>query len=189
MELTLSGYEKKLAGEFKPLPFEKLLFFGTWCCEYMDSKYGSYFNERGLDKARKTLTDAISFLWSAVDHPSEIKDTDIKTQLKKVENVSVGDLDFAIPEECAILKMLESVETMLNFSKNKQVKYIVAVAAYPLDVIETNINSKLDPYTTPPETDVNHPLIKEELDAQKKLTAYLKTNEGLTSADKHIFRS
>lgn len=189
MELTISGYEKKLASELKQLPFEKLLFSGTWCCEYLDNKYGPDFNERGLDKARKTLTEAISFLWSAVDNPSAIKEADIKAQLKKVENVSVGDLDFAIPKECGILKTLESVETVLNFSKNKQVKYIVACASYPLDVIESIINSKLDPFTTPPEIDVNHPLVKEEMDAQKKLIDYLKSKETVTSADKHIFRS
>lgn len=188
MELTISGYEKKLAGEFKNLPFEKLLFFGTWCCEHMDRKYGSDFDDLGLDKARKTLTDAISFLWSVVDNPSAIKDTDIKAQLKKVENVSVGDLDFAIPKECGILKTLESVETVLNYSKNKQAKYIVACAAYPLDVIEVIINSKLDPFTTPPEIDVNDPLVKKEVDAQKKLIGYLKEIEELTSADKYIFR-
>ncbi|SFE05133.1 hypothetical protein SAMN05518672_104276 [Chitinophaga sp. CF118] len=188
MALPYLVYKKAIKDDFKQLPFEKLLFLGVWCCEYMDNKYGSYLNELGHEKEHKILTDAVLFLWSVIDNPSIIEDAVIKKQLKVLRNIDIDGLDFAKPKDCGILKIMEGIENTLTYIQKKDIEDIFACTYYPLDVLNAVMNSKLDPYTTPMKSGIDDPFFKEELDAQKKLVEYLQSNEKLTSADKHIFR-
>jgi hypothetical protein len=189
MALPYLAYTKTVKNELTALPFEKLLFLGTWCCEYMNNKYGNYLDELGYVKEHTIMTDVISFLWNIIDSNSVIDETAVKKQLKMLMNMDMDyEFDFAKPKDCGVLKVMEGIERTLNYVKKKNPEDILACAYYPLDVLNAIKNSKLDPYTTPMKSGTDDPFFKEELDAQKKLLQYLKEHDNITSADKHIFR-
>lgn len=188
MALPYSVYKKNIKDDLKDLPFEKLLFFGTWCCEYLDKKYGSYLDELGHQKAHQLLTDGISLLWTGIDNAAAIDDAAVKKQLKLIRNIDIDGLDFAKPRDSGILKIMEGTEITLGYTQKKNAEDIIVCGYFPVDVLNSIMNSKLDPYTTPLKSGIDDPFFNEELTAQKKMIEYLKTHEGLTSSDKHIFR-
>jgi hypothetical protein len=191
MALPYPVYSKTLKDDFKQLSFEKLLFLGSWCCEYLNNKYGSFLDELGYVKEHQILSDIIAFLWDVVDNPSvsSVDETTVKKQMKNLQKMDMAyAFDFAKPKDCGVLKLMEGVERVLNYLKKKNPDDILACAYYPVDVLNAVMNSKLDPYTTPDKSTIDDPFFKEELDAQRKLLVYLKEHEKVTSADKHIFR-
>jgi hypothetical protein len=188
MALPYVTYTKAVKNDLTTLPFEKLLFFGTWCCEYLDNKYGNYLDELGFVKEHTVMSNAIVFLWGVIDSNAVIDEAAVKKHLKPLLNIDMDyEFDFAKPKDCGVLKLMEGIERMLNYLKKKKTEDVLACAYYPLDVLNAFKNSKLDPYTTPMKSGIDDPYFKEELDTQQKLLAYLK-DHNITSTDKDIYR-
>jgi hypothetical protein len=190
MALTFLGYQKTLNEDFKNLPFEKLLFFGTWCAEYLHTKYGSYLEELSFDEEAEIIQEAILFLWRSVDNPSGIDESEAQEHLENIQNIGIdSELDATETNDCGILELLSTVENTLTFIEKKEPKYIVGCAFFPLNVVDCIMTNELEIDTASPNVNIDHPLLTEEFSAQANVIDNLKINEGLTSADKHIFRS
>ncbi|WP_090105463.1 DUF416 family protein [Chitinophaga sp. CF118] len=188
MQLTFSSFDKTITADFKQLPFEKLLFFGTWCSEYLYTKYAQYLKEMGDDEGYEILTNAISYLWATVDKPSLIEESVVDEHIDNLHTIDIDNFDLVEVNDTGIMKVMECIESALVYIEEKNYEFIVASAYFPLDVIDVIMTNELGLDTNDPNKHIEHPLLKEEFDAQFKLIEYLKTHDGLTSADKHIFR-
>jgi hypothetical protein len=190
MELTNPDHKKVLDGIFKKMPFPKKLFFGVWCCEYLQNTYGDHLNELGFHKAYAVLEVVIAFLWTAVDHYDTIQEEDIESNLKALINIDVGNrtLDFWKHKECGVLKVMECVEMAISFLQNKKFSYIRACAFFPLDVLDSIVagEGRLNGIASGDTS--GHPLLLAEFKKQVEMIEYLEKANALTSGNKWQLR-
>ncbi|WP_440133169.1 hypothetical protein [Chitinophaga sancti] len=188
MALPYSAYKKKVQARLAKLTPGQLLFVGAWTADYLDRQYGPILDGDGFAREHEELQNAIAFLWHGVDDPAILTEGELKKQLRHVRNIDIDNLDLARPKDCGILKLMEAVESTLNYVKERKLEGILMTAWFPLEVL----NAKKDePYVmkeTPPKYRLDDPFFSEELGAQLKLFAYLEGGKTVSSADKTIFR-
>ncbi|RXK81152.1 hypothetical protein [Filimonas effusa] len=188
MPLLYATYKEEIKPLVEKLPEEKLLFAAVWTADYLDRQYGIYFNHIGHKEERDVLQNAIAFLWNVVDDAAAINLTEQRRHLKLVRNIDIDNLDFAIPDQCGILKIMEATESALVFVKNKNVNNVVDIGWHPIEVLNSVKDSVIPWYETPPNYEIDDPFFKEELTAQMRLYSFLNSNEPVSSAEKKIFR-
>jgi hypothetical protein len=188
MQLTYSGFDKAITADFKELPFEKLLFFGAWCSEYLYTKYAQYLKEMGNDEGYDILTNAITYVWASIDNPSVIEESVVDEHIDNLHTIDIDDLDLEETNDTGIMKTMECLESALVYIDERNYEFIVAAAYFPLDVVDVILTNDLGLDTNDPNKHIDHPISKEEFDAQLKMIEYMKTHEDLTSAEKHLFR-
>lgn len=188
MQLTFSSFDKNITADFKGLPFEKLLFFGAWCSESLYSRYAQYLKEMGNEEGYDILTNALSYIWSCVDHPSLIEESVVDEHIDNLHTIDIDDFDLEETNDTGIMKVMECLESTLVYMDEKNYEFIVAAAYFPLDVVDVILTNDLGLDTNDPNKHIEHPVSRVEFDAQLKMIEHLKTHDGLTSADKHLFR-
>jgi hypothetical protein len=187
MQLTYTSFDKTITEDFKQLPFEKLLFFGTWCSQYLYSKYSKYLKEKDDVEGYAVLTDALTYLWTVVDNPSAIDESIVDSHIDNLHTIDIDDFELEETNDTGIMKVMECLESALVYIEEQNYEFIVACAYFPLDVVDVILTNDLGLDTNDPNKHIDHPISKEEFDAQFKLIEYLKTHE-VTSSDKNIFR-
>jgi hypothetical protein len=188
MEVSFSGFRTKVTADLEKLPFQKLLFFGSWCSEYLYTKYAGYLLEELEDEeGHEILTNVVAYLWESVDKPTAIVESVADEHFENLHTIDIEDFDFDETSDTGILKLMECLESSLAYAETKNFDSIISCLDYPLDVIDVIMTNELELDTNDPSKHIGHPLLQEEFDAQYKLIEYLKTHE-VTSADKHIFR-
>lgn len=187
MALTFLGYLDEVRADFQTLPFEKLLFFSSWCSEYLFKKYGEHFNETDHEADYEIVKETVEFLWKAVDAPSSVSESAVEEQIEKLHTIELDGIDLNTTAGFGILKLLETVEGSLMFIQDPNFEYAVTNAFYPLDVVDFILTNDLGLDTANPDKHIEHPISKEEFDTQIKLREYLKGND-VSSADKELYR-
>lgn len=187
-EVSFAGYRTKVTADLEKLPFQKLLFFGTWCSQYLYTRYASYLRDKLEDKkGYKILTNALSYAWESVDNPSAIDGTAADRHFENLHLIDVDYFDLDETSDMGVLKLMESLESTLAYAETQNFDSIISCIDYPLDVIDVIMTNELELDTNNPAKHIAHPLLQEEFDTQYKMIEYLKTHE-VTSADKHLFR-
>jgi hypothetical protein len=188
MQLTYSGFDKAITADFKELSFEKLVFFGAWCSEYLYSKYALYLQEKGNEEGYDILTNAMNYVWSCVDNPSLLEEAVVDEHIDNLHTIDIDDLDLNETNDTGIMKTMECLESVLVYMDERNYEFAVASAYFPLDVVDVILTNDLGLDTNDPNKHIDHPVSKEEFDAQLKMIEYLKEYEEVTSDNKHLFR-
>jgi hypothetical protein len=187
MQLTYTSFDKTITEDFKQLPFEKLLFFGTWCSQYLYTKYSGYLKEKDDVEGYAVLTDALLYLWTVVDNPEAIDESIVDTHIDNLHTIDIDDFELEETNDTGIMKVMECVESALVYIEEKNYEFVVACAYFPLDVVDVILTNDLGLDTNDPNKHIEHPVSKAEFDAQFKMIEYLKTHE-VSSSDKHLYR-
>lgn len=188
MQLTFSGFDKAISADFQELSFEKLVFFGAWCSEHLYSRYAARFKEMGNDEGYEIITRTLSYVWACVDNPSIIEEAVVDEHIDLLHTIDIDELDLDETSDTGVMKTMECLESTLVYMDEQNYEFIVAAAYFPLDVVDVILTNDLGLDTNDPNKHIEHPISREEFDAQLKMIEYLKTHEDVTSRDKKLFR-
>ena len=189
MPLLYAVYKKKIKPLLEKLSFQQLIFAAVCTADYPDRQYGDYFSLIEHSKQREVLQEAISYLWKTVDNVAKVNFTEQRRHLKKVREIDIDNLDFAVPNQCGILKIMEATESALVFLKSRNINNVIEIGYYPIDVLNSIKDSQIPWYETPPLYDIDDPFFKEELTAQIRIYDYLSFRNVVSRANKKDFRS
>lgn len=187
-QLTFSSFDKTLKESFVHLPFEQSLFFAAWNAEYLYNKYANHLLELDDEEGYEILTEALAYVWDAVDKTANIEEEEVDSQILRLHDISVDQLDLDEAKGTGVVKIMECLESALVYIEEKNYEFIAASAYFPLDVADVIMTNDLGLDTNDPNKHIQHPLMQAEFEVAFKMMDYLKTQPDVSSKDKNLFR-
>ncbi|WPV65571.1 hypothetical protein [Chitinophaga sp. LS1] len=187
-QLTFSSFDKTLKENFTNLPFEQCLFFGVWNAEYLYHKYANHLLELEDEEGYEILTDALAYLWDAVDKTANIEEEEVDNQILRLHDISLDQLDQDEAKGIGVVKLMECLESGLVYIEEKNYEFIAACAYFPLDVADVIMTNELGLDTNDPNKHIHHPLMQVEFEAELKMMEYLQIYRDVSSKEKNLFR-
>ncbi|WP_440133168.1 hypothetical protein [Chitinophaga sancti] len=187
-QLTFSSFDKKLDETFANLSFEQSLFFGAWNATYLYNKYAKHLLELEDEEGYEILTEALAYLWDAVDKTTSIDEEEVDEQIERLHEIDVAELDHDEANGAGVVKLIECLESSLVYIEEQNYEFIKACAYIPIDVADVIMTNELGLDTNDPNKHIQHPLMKAELEPELNMMDYLKSHEVVSSKDKHLFR-
>lgn len=187
-QLTFSSFDKTLDETFANMPFEQSLFFGAWNAEYLYNKYAKHLLELEDEEAYEILTEALAYLWDAVDKTANIDEEEVDEQIDRLHEIDIEQLEQDEANGAGVVKLMECMESSLVYIEEQNYEFIKACAYIPIDVADVIMTNELGLDTNDPNKHIQHPLMQAEFEAELKMMDYLKGHE-VSSKDKHLFRA
>jgi hypothetical protein len=187
-QLTFSSFDKTLRENFANYSFDQCLFFGAWNAEYLYNKYANHLLELDDEEGYEILTEALAYLWDAVDKTANIEEEEVDAQILRLHDIDVDQLDQEEAKGTGAMKLMECLESSLVYIEEKNFEFIAACAYFPIDIADVIMTNELGLDTNDPNKHIQHPLLQVEFDAVYKMMDYLHTHKVLSSKDRHLFR-
>jgi uncharacterized protein YjaG (DUF416 family) len=187
--MDIAGFQAFLDGleaELGKMPRPYQLAFGAACCERAFPNYVAFSNAQHWGDP-KVLRRALDTVWQIIAG-AEVKPDEIKDLEKRCHDVTPHSDDFGSVLDTSGQEASIAVQWLLRYCLESDPKCGLRVSRLQRDTIDCFVQAELDPDPTEPklmdprlnEKIEAHPLMRQELETQKKDLAYLGQGLDLT---------